>query len=97
MRKLRNGTYFPQAAEFLTPLPAKTATNAELWETLNIDYLTIFEVYRHLPKKTQIPIGWLAFRHRKDFIAGTWNVHKANWLPYVNLMVSYFETIIILS
>ena len=90
MRKLRNGTYFPEAAKMLTPLPPKSASNHELWETLNIDYLIIFEVYHKLPKTTQIPINWLAFRHRKDFVAGLWNVFKSNWLPHINLMVKTF-------
>ena len=88
MRKLRNGTCFPDAKDLLTPLPPRTASNHELWEVLNIDYLTIFEVYRHKPEKTQIPVNWLAFRHRRDFVAGSWNVFKSNWLPHIQLMVS---------
>ena len=39
-----------------------------------------------MPPDTQIPLKWLVFRHRKDFVAGMWNAYKSNWLPYIHLL-----------
>lgn len=83
---LRTGRYWPKAKIRLCKLKINEYNNYELWQEVSRLMIIIVEKYVKLPPITQIPLHWVIFRNKNDFVAGNWNVFSDYWLPFLPLM-----------
>ena len=83
---LRTGRYWPKSGLKLRKLNLNEKTNFELWQEVSRLMIIIVNKYISLPKQTQLPLHWVIFRHKSDFVAGSWNAFHNFWLPFVDFM-----------